>query len=311
MLKSKFSKKNSGFKAQKIFTDRVEPREVFRQSVLSFGDTPQQIIAYYGKGGIGKSSLLKTLYSEAQDVYNEIGGGEYHSIFVSLDAYDFANPVNILMAIRNGVSGDCGLFDYAMLQYCSKAKLNVEEVMQKNSVLSSPVMSVLSELIALGTASACIPTATIQKCVNLIKDHRLKVRFREDIEEMAGLNEFEIFERLPYYLGLCITGAAENGHFHVVFLDSYESLLSRTEFGTFSVEREDWLKELFLASEAIRIVRVSNIIRTTVLPGRIYAHPSLKYSAIRQVLPAFLPRLDGNRLRQNSPTKTDEISDDF
>lgn len=257
MLKSKFSKQKTGFKAQKIFTDRIEPREVFRQSVQSFDAEPRQIVTYYGKGGIGKSSLLKTLYAEAQGVYDGVPGAACHSIFVSLDAYDFANPVNILMAIRNGVAGDCGLFDYAMLQYCSKAKLNVEEVMQKNSILSSPVIGVLNELISLGTASACIPTATIQKCVNLIKDHRLKFKFKDDIDEMSQLNEFEIFERLPYYLGLCISGAAENGHYHVIFLDSYESLLARTEFGTFSVDREDWLKELFLSSDSIRIIIAS------------------------------------------------------
>ncbi len=257
MLKSKFSKPKTGFKAQKIFTDRVEPREVFRDSIHSIERAPQQIITYYGKGGIGKSSLLKTLYAEAQDVYDGISGIACHSIYVSLDAYDFANPVNILMAIRNGVTGDCGLFDYAMLQYCSKAKLNVEEIIQKNSVLSSPVVGVLNELISLGTASACIPTATIQKCVDLIRDHRLKIKFKDHIDEMSQLNEFEIFERLPYYLGLCISSAAERGHYHVVFLDSYESLLARTEAGAFSVDREDWLKELFLSSDAIRIIIAS------------------------------------------------------
>jgi tetratricopeptide (TPR) repeat protein len=254
MLQSKFSRKSSGFKAQKIFTDRVEPRSVFRTSIQTLGEKPQEIITYYGKGGIGKSSLLKTLYTQAQDVYDTVEGVTLHSIFVSLDAYDFANPVNILMAIRNGVTGDCGLFDYAMLQYCAKAKLNVEEIMQKNSVLSSPVMGVLNELISLGTASACIPTATIQKCVNLIKDHKLRAQYKDDIEEMATLNEFEIFERLPYYLGLCLSYAAEKGHCHVIFLDSYESLLARTEYGTFSVEREEWLQELFLSSQVIRLV---------------------------------------------------------
>ena len=257
MLKSKFSKQKTGFKAQKIFTDRVEPRDVFRHSIQSFETLPQQIITYYGKGGIGKSSLLKTLFSEAESIYNDVSNITCHSVFVSLDAYDFANPVNILMAIRNGIVGDCGLFDYAMLQYCSKAKLSVEEIMQKNSVLSSPVVGVLNELISLGTASAVIPTATIQKCISLIKDHKLKHKFKEDIEEMASLNEFELFERLPYYLGLCITNAAESGHYHVIYLDSYESLLSRTEFGTVSVDREDWVKELFLSSEVIRFIIAS------------------------------------------------------
>lgn len=257
MLKSRFSKSTAGFKAQKLFTDRVEPRAVFAQSVEAWPERPQEIVVYYGKGGIGKSSLLKNLAAEAQTVYDRLPDRQIRSIMVSLEAYDFANPVNILMAIRNGVSGDCGLFDYAMLQYCAKAKLNVEENMQKNSMLSSPVMGVLNEIIALGTMSACIPTATIQKCVELIKDRRFRARYKDEIEELAGLNEFEIFERLPYYLGLCIGFAAERGQYHVLFLDSYESLLARTEQGAFSADREDWLKELFLSAGAIRIVIAS------------------------------------------------------
>ena len=257
MLQSKFSKSKAGFRAQKLFTDRVEPTAVFFQSIRSFPEKPQEVLVYYGKGGIGKTSLLKKLYGEAQTVYGQVPDHKFSSIFISLDAYDFANPVNILMAIRNGVSGDCGLFDYAMLQYCAKAKLNVEEIVQKNSVLSSPVMGVLNELVALGTMSACIPAATIQKCVSLIKDRRMKTRYRDEIEEIASLNEFDIFERLPHYLGLCISCAAEKGQYHVLFLDSYESLLARTEYGTFSVDREDWLRELFVSSEALRIVVAS------------------------------------------------------
>ena len=106
--------------------------------------SPQQIVTYYGKGGIGKTALLKTLYAdEAQSVYKNTKGVTFHSVFISLDAYDFANPVNILMAVRNGIVGDCGLFDYAMLQYCAKAKLNIEEIMQKNSILSSPIAEML------------------------------------------------------------------------------------------------------------------------------------------------------------------------
>lgn len=257
MLQSKFSKSKAGFKAQKLFTDRVEPTAVFSRSIRSFPEKPQEILVYYGKGGIGKTSLLKKLYTDACDVYGQIADQKFCSVFISLDAYDFANPVNILMAIRNGVSGDCGLFDYAMLQYCAKAKLNVDEIVQKNNVLSSPVMGVLNELISLGTMSACIPAATVQKCISLIKDHRIKTKYKDEIEEIATLNEFEIFERLPYYLGLCISCAAGKGQYHVLFLDSYESLLARTEYGSFSVDREDWLRELFLSSEALRIVIAS------------------------------------------------------
>lgn len=257
MLQSKFAKKRNSFQARKYFTDRKHPQEVFRESIRDIGQHPKQIIVYYGKGGIGKSRLLKTLTTDFEENCTSAAGYTFHSCFISLDAYDFANPINILMAIRNSVKGDCGLFDYALLQYCAKAKMTVEEIMSKNDKLSSPIMDVLNEVISISTASACIPKAALSKFISFIKDRSLRAHFRDEIEEIAELNEFEIFERLPYYLGLCLTYAAEKKNFHVIFLDSYESLLARTEHGTPSVEREDWLRELFLATDALRIVIAS------------------------------------------------------
>lgn len=257
MLKSKFAKRGAGFKANRIFTDRIEPREVFNNSIDSFLQAPQEIVVYYGKGGIGKSKLLKTIYNTANDIYAHKQDMKIHSIFISLDAYDYSNPINILIAIRNGIVGDCGLFDYAVMQYCAKARMSVEEIMQKSTALPEQIMEILNDFVSLGTLSACVPTATIKKCVSFIKDIHFKRRYKEEIEEIATLNEFEIFERLPYYLGLCLSYSAEKGNYHVIFIDSYESFLIRVENDTPSVDREEWVKELFLSSKYIRIIIAS------------------------------------------------------
>lgn len=257
MLKSKFAKKAQTFQAQKLFTDRIEPRAAFAQSIYEIDKRPQELLIYYGKGGIGKTTLLKSLLAESPDTYRLRTDYTFHNIFVSLDAYEYANPVNILTSIRSGITGDCGLFDYALMQYCSKAKMTIEEIKDKNDFLSSPIMDILDEAINIGTASACMPSAILKKCVTFIKDLRFKDIYKEEIAEMDGLNEFDLFERLPYYLGICISYAAEKGHLHTLFLDSYESLLARTIRVTPSVGNEDWLKELFLSSEVIRIVIAS------------------------------------------------------
>ncbi len=257
MLKSKFAKRGAGFKANRIFTDRIEPREVFNNSIDSFLQVPQEIVVYYGKGGIGKSKLLKTIYNTANDIYAHKQDMKIHSVFISLDAYDYSNPINILIAIRNGIVGDCGLFDYAVMQYCAKARMSVEEIMQKSTALPEQIMEILNDFVSLGTLSVCVPTATIKKCVSFIKDIHFKRRYKEEIEEIATLNEFEIFERLPYYLGLCLSYSAEKGNYHVIFIDSYESFLIRVENDTPSVDREEWVKELFLSSKFIRIIIAS------------------------------------------------------
>lgn len=243
--------------AQKYFTDRIIPHDVFTKSIQSIPEKPAEIICFYGKGGIGKTSLLKKLMRYSTDVYASAKLPSMHNIFVSLDAFDYANPVNILMTIRNSIVGDCGIFDYALLQYYAKARLTLEEISQKSKFFSSPLLDLVNDALSLGTLSLAIPTSLLQNGMSLIKDFTLKLKYRDEISEMDSLTEFELFERLPYYLGLSISHAAEKGHYHVIFLDSYESLLARTVSTTASTEADEWLKELFLASENIRFVIAS------------------------------------------------------
>lgn len=257
MLKSKFSKKKMGFQAQKIFTDRVEPTAVFYQSISKIKEHTQELIVYYGKGGIGKSTLLKNLMKHSEEAYQELTGMSFHNIFVSLDAYEYSNPVNILMSIRNGVNGDCSLFDYAVMQYFAKTKMTIEEMRNKGNLFSRALMDILNDVVTVGTSQVCVPAAALNKCINLVKDMRFKEQYKEELQEIGELNEFELFERLPYYLGICISYAAEKGHYHVIFLDSYESVLARTVGGTPSVDKEDWIKELFLSCDPVRIVIAS------------------------------------------------------
>ena len=105
-LKSKFAKHSEIFRAQKVFTDRVNPRKVFCDSILTLRDVSRdenkEIITYYGKGGIGKTKLLKELYGHtSEETYALIPELKIHKVFLSLDAYDYSNPVNILLALRS------------------------------------------------------------------------------------------------------------------------------------------------------------------------------------------------------------------
>lgn len=258
MLKSKFARKDAGFRAQKIFTDRKPPQQVLQESLQQLEQKPLQVINYYGKGGIGKSRLLKELFVKMK----EFKGGEDYEytfvpIFISLDAYDYANPVNILTTIRNSIKGDCALFDYAMTLYCAKAKITIEEIKDRNWALSSNIIEHINDVLALATMNAAIPLKWIGTALSAIRDYQFKKTYQAEVKELATLNEFQIFERLPYYLGLCVQHAVLEKRVHVLFLDSYESLLMRTYGHTPSVECDDWLRELFLTATQMRLVIAS------------------------------------------------------
>ena len=258
MLKSKFEHDDSSFKAQKVFTDRTGPRQVFSDSIDSYiGESapkkPGEIIVYYGKGGIGKTALLNELKAHENEYYSKYPDYNFHSAIIYLDAYDYSNPINILLAIRDKVHGDCGLFDYAMLQYCAKANYSIEEVMRKHDLLSAPLAEILNEAVQLCTLSACIPLNALKKARSIIKSNRLKKEYSDEIKAIDNYSSTEIYDRLPYYLGLCINNDSFDGHYHVLFFDSYECLIARTDT-VFYEACDEWLKELFLSSKNIRIV---------------------------------------------------------
>lgn len=258
MLKSKFARKESAFRAQKIFTDRKPPQQVIQESLQKIEQKPLEVINYYGKGGIGKSRLLKELFIKVKGFKKDKAHNyDFVPIFISLDAYDYANPVNILTTIRNSIKGDCSLFDYAMTLYCAKAKITIEDIKDRNWTLSSNIIEHINDVLAMATLNAAIPLKWIGSAISAIRDHQFKKTYQAEVKELATLNEFQIFGRLPYYLGLCIQQAVLEGRTHLLFLDSYESLLARTYGQTPSVECDDWLRELFLAATQMRLIIAS------------------------------------------------------
>jgi len=259
-LKSKFAKRDVLFKANKIFTDRTEPQAVFANAVADMcaprdAYSSRRILVFYGKGGIGKTSLLKQIADHStQAVYPNYPQLRFCNVSISLEAYDYANPINILSSIRGMLSGDGSLFDYALMQYYAKARVSMDEIRTKNTFLSPVVMDAINEAISICTASASIPKTLLEKSVDFIRDQHFRRKHREDIAELDRLNEFEIFERLPYYLALCINHSAQKGILHILLLDSYESITTRMEGMVSSVDPVDWLRELFLACDRVLLV---------------------------------------------------------
>lgn len=242
---SKFAKKQNKFTANRIFTDRVDPTRVFSQSVASIPSKAQEIIVYYGKGGIGKTSLLNQLRNKSDEVYSAVSNYTFHNVFLSFDSREFSGDIGGLMYLRNKLHGDGGLFDFAVVNFWAKAKFTVEEIKNKNSSLPVSLMRILEEVVSLGNGAMAIPAFIVNEARNLVKDAELKAEFEDEMDEIASLSVSEILERLPYYLGLCFSAAANRGHLHIFFFDSYESVNSANH-------GYDWLPEFLASCEILR-----------------------------------------------------------
>ena len=70
----KRSDKNKLPQANKLFTDREEPKKVFwntyqifKENIRNSQENETKVITYYGIGGIGKNSLLKQIRRELHE----------------------------------------------------------------------------------------------------------------------------------------------------------------------------------------------------------------------------------------------------
>ena len=242
---SKFAKKQSKFTANRIFTDRVNPTRAFKDSITSLSAKPQEIIVYYGKGGIGKTRLLKQLCDSSERIYATEQNSTFHNVFLSFDAREITDELGVLASLRSKLHGDGSLFDYALICYWAKSKFTVDEIRNKRTPLSSSVHRILEEVTSLGSGSITIPAFMVSEARGIIKDEILCTEFEEKIDELEQLSNEEIFERLPYYLGICFSLAAEKGHIHVFFFDSYEHIRSVSQ-------TRDWFMEFLASCDVLR-----------------------------------------------------------
>lgn len=242
---SKFAKKQTKFVANRIFTDRKTPSKVFADSILSLPYDPQEIVVYYGKGGIGKTCLLKQLNKLSEETYASLPEYHFHNIFLSFDAQNNSNEIAVMMVLRNKLHGDGGLFDYAVIQYLAKSKFTVDEIKNKIPTLSHNLQKALDEVVSLGSGSIAIPAFVVSESKNLIKDERIINEYHEEIKEMSSLTSEELHERLPYYLGICFSVAAQRGEIHVFFFDSYEQVKAVNQ-------SRDWFMEFLASCETLR-----------------------------------------------------------
>lgn len=238
---SKFKRKK--FQAVRKFTDRTEPRTVYANCMndLITGDNLFKVLVYYGIGGIGKSKLLNEL---KQNNYEKV-----HEVFISLDAFEFNSPTDILLSIRNQLKVPTILFDYALLKYWSlvgNSAIDIKKRLTENSL----IWEILDY--GSGLSGGIIPVGLISKSFNKLRDKYLVTftKYKEEIEVIEKADTLQLFQMLPYFLGLSIQDAYEKKDIkHVFYFDAYETMLSKLEDKAISQSPEEWIQEFIGSSE--------------------------------------------------------------
>ena len=217
--------------ANKVFTDREEPRKSFwklfekLKANISEGDDIQ-VLSYYGIGGIGKTSLLRKLMAEMNEKIE-------------------SPPRTVLDSLRNILTEKYNfnfpMFDLAVYVYAKKIGEKIHDNNNKAEGLieKSPFLGTVFEV--LGEVPVFGILKKLDKCAGYVKSV-IEKRKRDitsiDIEPIEV-----IYKRLPYYFALDLSDNLENTKIPLVILiDTYETLVNEMAGVGEPVNNDLWIR---------------------------------------------------------------------
>ncbi len=233
-------------RANKIFTDRKEPRDSFWQNYeickenIRLDNGEIKVLSYYGVGGIGKSALLKKLISEMK---NKVEKPQ----FLYFDFSIKKDSKSVLESIRSKLSKEYGfefpLFDVTLYSYAQKVGENVSEPEVEALIDKSPVLEwVLSATGMLPGVGVAVQVLTcIDKGFALAKSKF--AAHKKELVEIRDMSPMELYDYLPYVFSLDMSENLKNNtEPFVVFFDTYEMLVNELDYVGNPLSKDIWIR---------------------------------------------------------------------
>lgn len=301
-------KKSSGFKANRVFTDRIEPRKIYWNSYDKLVENTEifKVLAFYGMGGIGKTKLQRYLFEEVEQKISLEKNKLIKQIFISMDAFEFDSPTDILIAIRKQLTVPALLFDYALVNYWASVGYTPIEIKKRFDSEDSIIWDILEE--AGGFGGLKIPLKLIRSVSNRVIDKYNKSfgQYKEEMNEIDQSQPIDIFRKLPYYLGLSLFNAhQQEGIKHIIYFDAYETMLKKLKVKSVTESADEWIREFVAASEVGLFVMGSR----DAINWESYNPEWSNY--IKNVDLDILPKEDANHFLQMVPINEAAIRDEI
>ena len=246
----KVRNQNSISQASRIFTDREEPRKSFWKKYKEFKnvmhDGDIKVLAYYGIGGIGKSSLLNKLISEMDDAASS--GTISKSLHVYFDFNVKQERCAVFESIRNKLVNDYNfdfpLFDLGCYAYAKKIGDNTNKPVIKafaeRSKILDLTLDIVKELPIVGFAARMIRLA--DKGLAIYKN---TIHENQDIFcKIENKSAEELYEYIPYLFAKDLAfNMKDETEPLVIFLDTYEQLVNEMAPIGEPLNKDLWLRD--------------------------------------------------------------------
>ena len=246
----KIRKQESVKQASRIFTDREEPRKSFWKSYNDFKNKMEEgevkVLAYYGIGGIGKSSLLRKLITEMDE--SKTTGKIKESLHVYFDLNVKQESRSVLENIRNKLIDDYGfdfpLFDLGCFAYAKKIgetidKPEVKSLVKRSRVLET-TLAVAKDIPVVGLAAKIFNLVDTGLAVykNLFNKHK------DEFVKIENKSAEDLYKYLPILFAKDLTECTKNCQEPlVVFLDTYEQIVNEMAAIGEPLNNDLWLRD--------------------------------------------------------------------
>lgn len=246
----KIRKQESVKQASRIFTDREEPRKTFWKNYNDFKNKMDEgdvkVLAYYGIGGIGKSSLLRKLITEMDE--SKTTGKIKESLHVYFDFNVKQESRSVLENIRNKLIDDYGfdfpLFDLGCFAYAKKIgetidKPEVKSLVKRSRVLET-TLAVAKDIPVVGLAAKIFNLVDTGLAVykNLFNKHK------DEFVKIENKSAEDLYKYLPILFAKDLTECTKDRQEPlVVFLDTYEQIVNEMAAIGEPLNNDLWLRD--------------------------------------------------------------------
>lgn len=231
-------------KAQRIFVDRVEPRQAFWQalSAAQQGLEEPLVLHYYGVGGMGKTSLHSQLEKELRE---RCPGAKY--VELDFDFVERREPYRVIGLLKKKLSQAYNfqfpLFDVACYTFLCRIGEDGDQAEIQSFVGGSQVLNFLCD------AASMIPgTSMISGILKLVDEGVAVVRNlfsnkKQLLHSFETMDIRQLRDQLPAYFASDLrANLKKEKQPFVIFLDTYEKLVNEFAGVGEPLQSDLWLR---------------------------------------------------------------------